>query len=123
MREPVRTLIHLGSGNEGQQRKAALEQIAETLTNGNVSAMIQMIADGQLEVRMSLAKRVAYRVADHQTWRYDFDNVGDYIRAQNKEGWTYDKSTSLGNWIRYENEKLSDAEIEEAIQLAEELMS
>lgn len=68
MRDPVRILIHLGSGEEGERRRAALQALADELeTFGqhgepSISSLIQRIADRTLEVR--------------KMWNYTSDKYG-----------------------------------------------
>lgn len=55
---PVRVLIHLGSGEEGQARRERLDQIAEEAgaigqRGAGLSSLLQMVADGDLEVTMA----------------------------------------------------------------------
>lgn len=50
MREPVRIRVHLGSGEEGERRKAALQQIAAREGflrdgEGNISGWLSSLAD------------------------------------------------------------------------------
>ena len=46
---PDRLTLTLGK-HEAEERKEALQALADELTSGNISAMIQKIADGELEV-------------------------------------------------------------------------
>lgn len=53
---PTRTIIHLGSGNQGQERKDKLESIAAELGaisqrgKPSIGRLLVMIADGELGV-------------------------------------------------------------------------
>jgi hypothetical protein len=54
MRKPIRTIIHLGSGEEGKARKDTLETIAaehgaiSQRDEPSIGCLLVMIADGQL---------------------------------------------------------------------------
>jgi hypothetical protein len=57
-KSPTRILVHLGSGEEGEHRQAALLAAAESVgaigqRGPSVSTLLQMIADNQLEITMA----------------------------------------------------------------------
>jgi hypothetical protein len=56
MRKPVRTIIHLGSGEEGQARKEALERRAakhgaiSQRNEPSIGRLLVMLAEGELVI-------------------------------------------------------------------------
>jgi hypothetical protein len=57
VREPIRIVIHLGSGEEGETRRQELERIAADCQavsqrgEASIGTLLQMIADGDLIVK------------------------------------------------------------------------
>lgn len=55
--------LSLGT-HKAEGRRKALQALADKHSGGNISAMIQQIADGQLEVKMSKHTKVTKRLAE-----------------------------------------------------------
>jgi hypothetical protein len=57
VREPIRIVIHLGSGEEGENRRRELERIAADCQavsqrgEASIGTLLQMIADGNLIIK------------------------------------------------------------------------
>lgn len=76
MREPIRLLSHLGSGEEGAMRKVRLQQIclelgATTPTSDpepSIGRLLQMIADGYLRVESAVSYQFWTSILDGETY-------------------------------------------------------
>lgn len=105
--------LSLGT-HEGQRRKAALQKIADRMSGGNISAMLQGIADGELEVKMKTftawqVKTEGFKKLFHglpedmPVWH---GGDGSYIVAreyefgpEHEDGTEYEQSGTVGDYI------------------------